>query len=100
MGMGDSGGDGIWAQGWESTWVPSRAVQALPRGAAHGPVPIHEETVAHRVAEPLHGKRHRATLCQAGLAGATQEEALWGKGAGLSHWTPAGAQSQTLEPTP
>lgn len=47
----------------ESTWVPSHAVQALLGGAMHSPVPIHEETVTYRVAEPLHGKRHRATLC-------------------------------------
>jgi hypothetical protein len=44
--------------GVKSTWVPGQAVQALPRDTAHGPVPIHEETVAHRMAEPLHGKRH------------------------------------------
>lgn len=42
----------------ESTWVSSLAVQALPWGTAHSPVPIDEETVAHRVAEPLHGQRH------------------------------------------
>lgn len=55
MGKGVGTGKG---PGREGTWVPSHAVQAVPRGAAQGPVAIHEETVAHRVAEPLHGKGH------------------------------------------
>lgn len=95
MGMGHEGGRATgWARRRESTWVAGQAIQALSRGTAHGPVPIHEETVAHGVAQPLHGKRHRAALCQAGLAGTTQEEALWGRGAGLSHWTQTGTPTQ------
>lgn len=46
----------------------------------------------------MHGNRHRAALCQAGLAGATQEEALWG-GRQPSRWTQAGPEARP-RPTP
>lgn len=58
------------------TGIASLAVDAFLGSAANGPVPVHKEAVAQRVAQPLHGRRDAAAGRQAGLPGAAQEHTL------------------------
>ena len=58
------------------TGVPGLAVDALLGGAAHCPVPVHEEAVAQGVEQPLHSRGHTAAGRQAGLPRAAQEHTL------------------------
>lgn len=65
--------------GLRVTWVAGRAVDGLPGDTFDCPVPIHEETVAQGVAEPLHGRGHSPAVGQGHSPGTAEEGALRGE---------------------
>lgn len=58
------------------TSIASLTVYALSGNVADSPVSIHKESVAERVTEPLHSRRHAAAGWEADLAAAAQEHTL------------------------